>query len=186
MPSAAERDHRRFQLADGLLLIAAIAVSCGIMKAVLPLHNGWPLSWTIWKLSSIPAFCGSIVALALRLRRPRPRLRIVFRRAGTTACAATIVAGCLLIAQDAVGYVNGILKRDVLFRLAGPVGHLYYVPDPRTIAIVIASVWLVFMFQGRWRLGTTWPDRLTFAASLVWILLWAAFPILQLWDLLQK
>src|SRR3954453_6913158 len=93
---------RRFTLLDAMVVIAAIAVG------LLPI----PFLLDVWTFSLAGSpywrfllLCGSMVdgmlcsfaltlgpaLLALRLRRPRPRLRRVFRQPGTAACTAVVV-----------------------------------------------------------------------------------------------
>ena len=182
---------RRFTLIDAMVLIAATAVGIALVR-----HAHWDMlrmtlnslrqepsfnyfvSFALWEMDR--AFISvvtpwTIALLALGMRPPRPRLRLLARQPGTVACFSAcltiaaeitqLVVGCgwLLLIRNrehglgatlaAMGKTAlGFLRNPEIARSLGDV----MLPYP---GLAVLVVWSVLRLQGRWRRGTTWIDR---------------------------
>ena len=99
------RPIRRFTLMDAIILIAAMALACWLLRpyaddAMRIVQNKRPgkrnLNWLVEFFAEgifVPVLAAlTLAVLALRMKQPRPRLRLLARQAGFTASiAATVV-----------------------------------------------------------------------------------------------
>ena len=177
---------RRFTVSDGMVLIAATAVGLGATRAV-GLHVRGAIERddsVIIKLTL--SFVGLFLTLALlvlRLWKPRPGLRILFRQPGFAGCFAvsvTIAIRLLMICGD-------YLER---LALVGPIPSFFWdffsynvliwspIIDVST-ACPIAAVWLVMALGGRWEMEPGWVDRAGRALSCFWLVAALIFRVVK-------
>ncbi len=96
---------RKFTLVDAMVLIAATACALAATRQLLALYHDnvrFPEKWTpglIWIYCSYVSailkplvISWSAAICILRLRKPRPTLRRVFRQPGMAACTAIVVS----------------------------------------------------------------------------------------------
>jgi hypothetical protein len=166
---------RKFTVLDAMVLIAATGIALAPIR-YLSLHGrGLPLAapydWTIRSLylfgSNLSALLlpfvltGSMALGMLRLRKPRPPLRRIFRQPGMATCTAVLVStlfflaaclGLLLVGGDPVpiGYIfehAEIYLKPVWYAATGRFGE------------VIAAVWIVLWLSRAWCSEPSWIDR---------------------------
>jgi hypothetical protein len=153
-----------------MILVAATAVGLALARAYFreyflarPIReHGW-LRWTIVAGSLqfiyfLPVLSSWTVALvALRLRRPRPRLRSLALRPGWLAtCSAVtgLLLGALTLVVKHQKGVGGWLKVELF---AYPIG------------VAVGAGWVNLLVCGRWRPEPEWIDRLGRAVGSCWI-----------------
>jgi hypothetical protein len=150
---------RRFTLADSMVLIAATAVGLSVTKPYAEFL--WDRSGAImshWAARAVATINGlvpptlaalTLAVLVLRLRRPRPRLRRVFRQPGAVASAAvatSAVLGALMVAYSAA--VSGWSDPNL------PIGI-----TAAMAASLVTGSWMALAIGGRWHPERSWPDR---------------------------
>lgn len=175
------RPHDRpFSLFDQLVLLAPLAVGIEITRSMLGeeltsyqslLHLGWfdtVLDWIpVVFFGMLPRYAAVLMPalLIIRLRRPRPPLRKLFRQPGAAASAAGTAAlaigGMILLAGwlcNSGHYVPGGTHAWRLILLRVPVAVL--------------AAWGLLAISGRWRPEPTWIDRAGRLVGGFWITLW--------------
>ena len=155
-----------------------------------PRPKGWPQRAYRWLVEnrhqplrilypSLPVLvAGTLAAVALRLRRPRPPRRRLFREPGFLACA-TVTAVLALRALSAALRLAGSrplsewgpFLRDLPARLL--LWNVLLSPFPLGImteaGLAVGAVWGAFWLGGRWRPERFWLDRLGRALGLAWL-----------------
>jgi hypothetical protein len=166
--------HRRFTLADGMILVAATAVGLAMARAYDPRFSapGPPgflkLGW------GEPACVVAALALALillRARRPQPRLRHMLLRPGMAACCALAAAVTVAIVFDVTHFVlhpSALNAAQVLFN------SIWYSAAGK-IPWAVGGAWLTLTILGRWRPATSWLERAGRGVGLYWCL----YPLLE-------
>ena len=176
-------DRRRFTVTDAMVLIAATALGLASARALSRLalstfgpDGAWadPIN-----LAYSVAFCLSqswtFALLLLRLRRPRPGRRDLFRQPGFAACAAVTLTAILHVMrvltdgayrvfnQDPMTFLNylAISVEDTLIYNLDEVG-LDFAP-------AVMSVWLVQALGGVWESEPSWIDRCGRILGLFWV-----------------
>src|SRR4051812_18082030 len=83
MPTLNATACRRFGIADGLVLVAAIATGLAPVRSSLSEFWGEPW-WIRYPVAGIAPVLASLTLaiIVLRLRRPRPPIRLVLRQPG--------------------------------------------------------------------------------------------------------
>jgi hypothetical protein len=176
--------HRRFGLADAMILVAATAAGLSLYR-IDPSHRVYVFElphfdekgWTrgnIWNmvgwacttpLPMLVAWTPAVVALGLM--GPRVGIRDSFRRPGLAACmAATLAIVMAIIPYFAMFTTFGISAA----RNRGLISSEYLIYAlwkvvPLSIVVALAMVAL----SGSWRRGGNWVDRLGFAIALMWV-----------------
>jgi hypothetical protein len=107
----------------------------------------------------------TFAVLALRLRRPRPRLRRLMCQPGTVAC----VAATLVMAVS--GPVKHFSSLVATMRYPWPRYSLILANWPAEIGLAVAAVWLTLALGGRWRPERSWIDFLGRLVGACWIAL---------------
>jgi hypothetical protein len=166
------RGERRFNLVDGLILVAAAALTFRALRTELPGFGVSPLGWrgvldhTVI-VSSAGALFGTLALLILRLRRPRPPLRRLTLQPGFTAGLAIMVHAAF------VGLSFIKLARIELRGAAGLEWVTYEFLLELTLSYgngsAVAAVWLVAALGGRWRAERSWLDRSGRVLGVFWI-----------------
>jgi hypothetical protein len=134
-------DHppcRRFNLGDGMILIAAISLALGILSKLardrtIPPEILGATGFALIPLVATPAY------LAIRLRQPRPPLDQLIRQPGMAGCL-TAIASILFLALLAL-----TLHTTRLFWLVPP---------------TVIGTWIALLHHGQLRPEPGWIDRL--------------------------
>ena len=151
---------RKFNLGDGMILIAAAAVAFAIIRAIPNPVARWPFRYTLNYLSP-SCECLTLACLAVRLRRPRPDRRRLWRQPGAIACVSAAVAVAIFYLAAAV---SALIDRRV--------GILDYSESSSALAgSAIIGSWLTLGLSGTWRAEPGWIDRLGRGLGIVWVVL---------------
>jgi hypothetical protein len=163
--------ERRFTIADGMILVAAMAAGLALARA-------GPMEWMAWTGSgwfgkarrllhgsaTLFAAMMSLGLIIVRLRRPRPRLVRVMRQPGMVASCAAAVA----LAVTALGWTSydvihtgGWSARDSIARYCRIHGAKF--------GPAVGAAWLGLWFAGRWRPERGWIDRAGRALGVFWL-----------------
>ena len=192
---ASEPEHRqrgvarRFNLGDLMIVVVAVAVGCGAVRAFVPDSFEYVspsnridethLALVAWyfrcrvglMLLTIGLMVASGAVLVLRLRRPRPGRRRLMRQPGWVACLAASAAGALtLLVLGAKRYADGLsdlgeaLLTATLALEDGPFARLIHVS-----AAAVLVGWLVLALGGTWAAERSWVDRLGRAVGVGWV-----------------
>jgi hypothetical protein len=166
---------RKATLGDGLILIAAIAVSFAVTRSVLqdPLLRWYLLDkisrvGVVHRLVTYVALIFTLSYFAIRLRRPRPPLREIFRQPGMIACSAvgvSIAFGFLLLLPRLVTILFGsVYPQTPLSQIVG------FTVSNMLFAHAIAGAWLTLWLSGSWKAEAGWIDWLGRVLGCFWIL----------------
>ena len=170
---------RKFTLSDAMILVAAMAPALALMRQRWPLyieiqssHNNMlcQIRDNILTISYAAAMW-SLAGLALRLRQPRPDVRLLTRQPGMVACmAAAIVLAIRLIN---FGSVLGVLVIDGTYFGLGVLALDLHDENwraiPSEIGCAVAAAWIVQATGGRWRSEASWIDRMGRILGIYWI-----------------
>jgi hypothetical protein len=158
------RSIRRLTLADGLILIAAVAVGLAIGR--IPQNvNGSDDSPSLIVTGLMSIYWASLMVMValipLRLMKPRPPWRRVRRQPGFIACVAV-----------AFGLVHTALY-FLMFRFRQPtiwanINVLSLIASP-SLGSMIISAWFVLAVSGPWRPEPSWIDRSGRVLAVAWI-----------------
>lgn len=169
---------RRFNMADGLIITAATAVTLGMLRdlpehwpshvfigGTFRIYGEAPIAVRIAMRATYVLIPWTVAVFIMRLRHPRPRLRRLILRPGTAACCAVTVW---------LGF-----KTLLLMLMIGvpQQRHLVmaYMGDGVAIASwaapAVAGAWLVLILSGRWRPNRGWLDLIGMALGVGWLAL---------------
>jgi len=109
-------------------------------------------------------FAFTFAALVLRFKRPRPRLRRIFRQPGAVGCCAAILSFAVALL---------IQTPDTLYVLHDPRFNSWMInvclATSRMTGVAVASAWLALALCGQWRSERTWVDRMGQLVAGSWI-----------------
>jgi len=173
---------RKFTLVDAMVLIAAIALAFVPIRLVLVKYRGFPanlaladdargLGLFVNEMLFHLAFTLSLALWLLRLRKPRPVLRRIFRQPGMAACTAALVSMIFILIRFMVSSVLSfefcsvmLLAWDdpssLLDRWTGPMSW---------IGIAVAVAWMSLWLSGAWRSEPSWIDRAGRGLGIYWV-----------------
>ena len=154
--------HRRFTLADILILVAAAAIASGLNHAYHrsgpPPTNPWPhpYPWQVCTEAAPWVIAAALALLICRVLPPTPGLRRALRQPGTISVATIVIgtipeeiAWLMIDLPQNSSWVSGL--RAIIF--SG--GH-------------VMVVWSLMILQRRWR----WPsDWIEWAGTLLGMLI---------------
>jgi hypothetical protein len=182
-PSAIARSAvpRKFTLIDAMVLVAAAAVSLVPIREYVTfvqdrrIVESIPREWSVasvWRFGTLAA--GMLAPLAvslclglwvLRLKRPRPEWRRLFRQPGAVASTATVIESGLFVFKV-------LLSEAYLQRRGLPIEDLHNLWINRLpwIGEVVAVAWLVLWLCGSWRSEPSWIDRAGRVLGVYWII----------------
>jgi len=164
--------HRRLAVTDGAIMVAATAIGLSWYRSVDQDVITAQLSGVLPRTSRTGevvmtlltdigfcwpmAFVWSIAGLMLRLRRPRPGLRLLMRQPGFIAsCAVAVVAAFLLLPFLIVGFLKGPMLGFT------PWDHLTFDDgNPTAVGLSVTTAWVVAALGGNWRAERGWIDRI--------------------------
>ncbi len=164
---------RQFTLLDSLILVGGAAVGFAGCRAEGDRYSDWDFRVQIFV--SFFQMLASWLVLILRLRRPRPSIRLLARQPGAVACFAIVV-------------LQLVQFTDTLFNdlISGEWGHLSGVGpviwsflsgfDP-TMAAVVPISWVILVANRRWRPEPGWIDRSGRLLGWAWIAWMFAWPL---------
>jgi hypothetical protein len=188
------RPNRRFTLIDAMIFIAASAPGFLHLKHCIddPIlgansqigANSQKLGVNLMILYHYINFIipfmlmMTIAVLIIRLRKPRPPCRRIFRQPGTMACFGAIAVVLLEAVGSLIAY--GMLAFDSsdgsFWAVAQEItdwawmGERYWEIPPR-IGHVVGILWLVSILSRRWYPEPSWIDRLGRILGGFWIAL---------------
>jgi hypothetical protein len=168
---------RRFDILDGVILIATSAIGVGILQAVLPIMfegNESLFGVLVFGLFLVaPAVAlWTLAMLAFRLRRPRPHLRSLERQPGYMACLSAST-GLILSLSVFVGFLYLSRKNSAESLTYEDYDKLYL--SFTIVGLLVALVWIVLKRRGRWQPERGWIDRWGRVLGWYWILYFGVF-----------
>lgn len=179
--------HRRFNVSDAMVLVAASAIGVFHLPDYWLTWIGSPLDARQWSFSGLLSIghillpgaspclaMWTLALLPLRLRRPRPRLRRLLRQPGMAALGSSsfVIVLALIIQVSALastGLLRSLDLRSVMNMLSFSL--------PLMVGSSVAAAWLNLGLSGRWRPEPSWIDR---AGRLVGVL-WLGFLPFSVW-----
>ena len=189
MPAPAPR---RLTISDAMLIVAAVAVGLiAIRPFLLELGPGATIDALVVRLRAMPRTdlirtipalglmaaptlaSLSLALVALRLRRPRPRLHRLVRQPGFTACFASVVA-CLACAS-AILALRGTYFMDSIGG-SDDIGLAQLFAAIVLSSSVVASgfvilTWLGLAISRNWRPEPGWIDRFGRVLGVFWLVM---------------
>lgn len=178
------RTDRQFFLSDAMILVAASAISFVILRSPLSRAFEREPGWAYWLAAVL---CGLVswtpALLLLRLRSPRPLLRLLTRQPGFAATLAgtsiivlaTFVIGLLaLVRVSRRGAISGMTRfaPNMPKRLPDPYWWLGVVLHfGALVGPTILGAWLLLVVSGRRRAAKGWIDLLGRVLGILWIAL---------------
>jgi hypothetical protein len=179
------RPIRRFTIADVMILVAAAAVGTLVLRSYLPglsrqlgliptfAPDPWGLWWAHLWLHG-PGSCLVVpwmaAVIALRLRRPRPRL--IRFQPGFVAC----LAGMASLVPGVVWFAT--IRHRPGFQRADGFEQAWAIMTQWTDTAVLGA-WIALLWTRKWRPEPSWIDRMGRALGLYWVLLLIGFHALQ-------
>jgi hypothetical protein len=151
---------RSFNLGDGMILIAALAVGLAFGKRAT-WHENIPGLFSVPYAASLCLDSLSVAVLLLRSRQPRPPLARMVVQPGVFACGTAVV--CLIVS----GIMGVLVGYDHTF---------WPVFEITATGGGVTSVWLMFWLGGLWKPEKGWIDGMGRFLGGCWIMLW-----LMLW-----
>ncbi len=196
-----DRRSRRFTIGDAMILVAAFAMALAQHLARAQPHyqklSNWiPIrvpggSWSSsygyigwidiaheawWRAAMVipDLTMATLAILAIRLRRPRPDLRRLYRQPGAVAVSAAVV----VIFWDVIGLlVQFSLSESNQSQLnerpyyANSAFAWAFLETPETIGLAVGVSWVLLALGGRWRAERGWIDRAGRVIGVAWLVL---------------
>jgi len=181
--------RRKFGLLDAIVLVLATAA------AMAATRHWWPDYFEVFRpggeaykenvvnlmyrvrylLYSIAYFFASwtLAYLFLRLRRPRPTVRLLTRQPGMVACSTAAIILSLRLVNLAIifiVYVVWVRAEPALGWLSWwfqDAGELPLIPSE--MGCGVAAAWIIQAVGGRWRPEPSWIDRMGRVLGMFWI-----------------
>lgn len=176
------RPTRGMTLADLMILVTAAGAALWVLRVLLrefresgsatPTLTAGMQIW-IWVMRSVPFLAAAGPALLLiRLQRPRPRRRRVFRLPGTVACLVVTLCGSLSVLSSAARLWVGSTSVSACVNSLSTLGR------------EVLVVWLALGLAGVWRPAPDWIDRSGRAIGVTLIAIYALVLVLAngLWQ----
>ena len=167
---------RKFSLGDFMILVAAAALGLLLKRLDLMVLNPPPRnllghSLCLWLLETCPFLIpASLALIAMRLRRPRPVARRLFREPGLLACLAVVA---MEVSSDVMSLAMQALRRFDLGS-SDPFIRAFALDGVISWGRTVALVWAVMALTGVWRPQPSWIDRAGRAFGIFLIALWLA------------
>lgn len=168
---ASKAKGRPFTIADGMILVVATASGLALARAGPTEWMNWAGTGWFGKVrrllhgqATLFAAMMSLGLIAVRLRRPRPRLIRVMRQPGMAASCAAAVA--LIVTAWAWTWFDVITSggwsaKESIARYSRIHGAKF--------GPAVAAAWLGLLIAGRWRPERSWIDRAGIALGLFWL-----------------
>jgi hypothetical protein len=158
--------RRKFTIADGMILIAASALTFVDLGLPYVGNSNWGFArrWLTWT-----ALVLTIALVPVRLRRPHPGRDALWRQPGWVACASVTIAAVVLVLDRALWSGQGMVRSN---RLDLHLIALYFTRAldnlPLQTTMVISAAWGVLALAGRWEAEPGWIDRAGRAVGISW------------------
>jgi hypothetical protein len=163
---------RRLTIADGMILVAAIALGLAAVQASLRTMRPWTnraarVAYWILGPSSCVAMAAVAGLLVVRLRGPHPPWRRLARQPGLVAAIAAVV-----------GLLPGAAWSAILLRFRAGVALRFNFTEWWMLLVdfvpaVVLGSWLALALSGRWRAEPGWIDRAGRLLAVYWIVCFA-------------
>jgi hypothetical protein len=172
---------RKFTVFDGMFLIAAIAIALCLTDFVSrTLHFGPlelpvnPIGWgVIAVIMSYPfALTLSLAVGLLRMRKPRPRVRRIFRQPGMAAFVVTVGYLVITLLTLLIVFVADdllILRSPVLADVSKLLRWVLVLPA-LVFGFAVLAIWTVLGLSVTWRAERSWVDRSGRALGAYWMI----------------
>jgi hypothetical protein len=174
----------KFRISDVLILVAATAVGCSLVEREA-LGAFWEIgqnSRSYYHASVAVGIAASPVLLAwtlaatvIRLRRPRPRFRLLVRQPGAIACLLISAFVPVLFAFSLVNVYRISHWRPGQAIPNQCFGSLIY-----RLPLVVLAAWITLWLNGRWRPEPSAIDRFGRLLGVGWIALYLFIEICTL------
>jgi hypothetical protein len=185
--------RRRFRVLDAMILVAAMAVGCGILKGLSVITEGelswhticreamrefqatptqeWPLV-TITTFAVVVALVSPFVAmmtlafLPIRLLRPRPRFRQLARQPGMIGACGACLSLALIVLTVLCGLVVSVNtgRNPMWFSVEAAVYFSHL-----CVGLSVLASWMTLVVGRRWRAEASWVDRFGRALGVWWV-----------------
>jgi hypothetical protein len=183
------KSARKLTVLDAMILVAATAAALAVMRSQWPTHLGIQDAYTdsthALRLSNLLMiirnhlyFASYMIAmwtlscLILRLRQPRPALRLLTRETGMVACVAAVIVLAIRMMIN-FGSMISVLAIDGVYSVAGlTVLDLFpneLISIPSEIGCAVTAAWIIQAISGRWRCEPNWIDRVGRSTGAFWI-----------------
>lgn len=175
-----EQGRPQFSLADAMILVAAttpglvlIRIANGLGLFAADSSGKTPLGRELVEYFCVAGGCIltplMLAVLVLRVRQLRPNPREAFQGPGFMACVAVLVATPLPVAYYVVAVILTIGDAFPIFSVPfnNLFGRLAMGAGP-----MIVGAWLAMVCLGRWKVSSSWADRLGCVLGILWILIY--------------
>jgi hypothetical protein len=174
-----EPRRRRFNLADAMLLVAAITPGLILLRIAVGFDLFAPdrsqrLPPGIHFVESLSLTGGcilpslSLAVLVLTARQPKPTRGDFIGGPGFVACLAAMVASVVPLAYFAVGVAE---SHGLIDNIITPYNNMF-VRWVKVAGPTIVGAWLALALVGRWRVKPIWTDWLGCVIGVCWLLLY--------------
>jgi hypothetical protein len=184
---------RKFTIVDAMVLVAATAVGLVVSRAFLSEGLTFPDQWT-WdsvgelalalnQLIAPVALAWTLAVCLLRLRGPRPRLRLVFRQPGMVACTAALIVFLLRVLEPILAVCVHYLASPGMF-LRDKEWMGIQLSDVFNLNLLnlgdgVAVAWILLWLGKACRPERSWIDRTGTVLGIYWFfacnLFWLTF-----------
>jgi hypothetical protein len=178
-----EPRHRRFTLADGMILVAASAIGIALIRvsqASVPIFDSNPAIEYLYASAWVPCLWTASMVL-VGVRGPCPGRRRLARSPGWMAClGASFGAMTLAVVNWAFYGLSRIAGGPSMWFL--DLGNWVWLTTRALWAgpgLMVAATWMTLAVGGRWRPERVWTERVGIALGAYWILLLIAHPVVQ-------
>ncbi|HEY2155711.1 MAG TPA: hypothetical protein VGH33_08775 [Isosphaeraceae bacterium] len=176
-------DRRRHSIADGMIVVAAVAVGLVLVRETLPIDLWVSREWARLVTNGVILLADFLVPstfalVAIQLRQPRPSIRRLVRRPGFLGCLAACVAmaaACAFLAVvEVFARVTGSRRVDI---------DLIYIFAVPGIGFSVLGAWTALAANGRsrrpapggidragWLVGWGW----LLLPGIIWVVIFAA------------
>ena len=183
-PVRPDQPHRRFNLGDVMVLVAASAIALILLQTAvgLRLFTPTPKSLPIRNLIEYLSVGGGCILVPLTLalivsslRDRRASRRDDLQSVGFVSCVVLVLAAILPVVYFVVRVVKAQewhpddgINHELAVGFNNMFGVLKLEAGP-----MIAGAWLALALTGRWRVGPSWTDRVGCLVGACYILMWA-------------
>ena len=174
---------RKFTLVDAMVLIAATAIAFVPIRFMFRSYDQFSVNRSIAEDDTLVAFVAvhhmllyialalSLALWILRLRKPRPVLRRIFRQPGMAASTAAFMYTIFVLIGFIVYclYYLGIHSR-MLPDWDDPMRIMEFWRIPLSwIGNAVALAWMSLWLSGAWRSEASWIDRAGRGLGIYWV-----------------
>jgi len=181
--------NRKFGLLDAMVLVLATATALAATRHWWPDYfddfrpggeaykeNFVNLMYRVrYLLYSIAYFSASwtLACLVVRLRKPRPTVRLLTRQPGMVACSTAAIILSLRLVNLVITLIVHVLcvpadpVRGWLSWWFEDAGELPLIPSE--MGCGVAAAWIIQAVGGRWRAEPSWIDRMGRILGMFWI-----------------